>query len=135
MPAILTKQTKRFFHAVLVLFSCLVFTHCGVSADPDLAVTVGVSPANIVVSPGASQSFQATETSTRKSTGAIVVTSDVSAFDWTILEGRDGGDLDADTGTTTRFVYTAPSAPGTYHLVIADKQDSSQVATALIIVK
>jgi enterochelin esterase-like enzyme len=47
---------------------------------------------------------------------------------WSVLEGAVGG------GVTSAGVYTAPSNPGTYHLVAASRTDASRRATATVIV-
>ncbi len=41
----------------------------------------------------------------------------ISTFNFSITEGASGGTIVADTTDQSKAVYTAPSTPGTYHVV------------------
>jgi hypothetical protein len=82
-----------------------------------MAVSVGVSPASAKLAPGGSTQFSAAVTGT--------VNTSVS---WTVQEGAAGG------ATTSTGLYTAPSTPGTYHVVATSVVDPTRSAVATVTV-
>lgn len=128
---------KRFFFAALCSVLLLLLTRCGIT-NPDGSVTVDINPTAVTLSPGSTALFQGTETTSRASagTGTIVLNKETDAFVWTISEGDGvGGTLAKDNTSSTGYIYTAPAAPGVYHVVISSKQDPWASATALITVQ
>src|SRR5262249_20881129 len=66
---------------------------------------------------GGSQSFIATATGLSN-----------TAVTWSVQEGALGGTI------TTSGIYTAPQAPGTYHIIATSQVDSSSSAIATVAV-
>jgi hypothetical protein len=91
----------------------------GVSNTATLNVTVGieVTPVRGLWSEGSTNSFSA----------AVSGTTDTNVI-WSIQEGAPGGTI------TSSGVYTAPSTPGTYHVIATSDADQSQSAIATVIV-
>jgi len=81
------------------------------------SVVVEVTPSSIALAPGGRQDFVASVTGT--------VDTQVT---WSVTEGAAGGNVSATGG------YTAPSAPGTYHVVAASAADPTARATATVTV-
>jgi hypothetical protein len=112
----------------LVLVSTIAFSACGNGPNQstnspqstpatNIVVTIGHHVA--VLSPGGTQTFTATVT------GAIA--SQSTAINWSVRDSG-GGSVDR-TGH-----YTAPSAPGVYHVVATSAADSSKTDTAVAVV-
>lgn len=80
-------------------------------------VSVSISPTTASVQAGATRQFTANVNNTT-TTGVT----------WSIQEGTTGGTV-SKTG-----LYTAPTAPGTYHVVAKSSADSSKSATATVTV-
>lgn len=80
-------------------------------------VSVSVSPTTASIGAGASLAFTAT-----------VSGSDNGSVTWSVQEGNLGGTV------TSGGVYTAPSAPGTYHVIATSQADSTQNGVATITV-
>ncbi len=102
-------RTSRLLLAALLLFV--------VALPASAAVSVTISPANVNLSPGGTQTFEATVTGTAN----LAVT-------WTVQEGAAGGTI------TSSGAYTAPNAVGVYHVVATSQGDSTQNATATVVV-
>ena len=60
--------------------------------------------------------------------GASVTGTTSQDIVWTVKEGASGGTV------TTAGVYTAPSAPGTYHVVAASAADSTKAVEGAVTV-
>jgi hypothetical protein len=86
-----------------------------VTATP--VVSIAVSPSSAAVDACRSVTFTATVTG---STNMGVL--------WTVQEGPTGGDV------STAGVFTAPSAPGTYHVVATSLADGTRSVTVPIVV-
>jgi len=84
-------------------------------ADNPVPVHVSINPSAITVPQGGSQSF-----------AASVTGSDNTAVTWKVQEGAAGGAI------TSAGVYTAPAAPGDYHVVATSQADSTKSATATV---
>ncbi len=80
-------------------------------------VSVSISPAQVTLAIGTSQPFSATVT------GA-----DNTAVTWSVEEGAAGGSVSA------AGLYTAPSVPGTYHVVAQSVADATKSARATVTV-
>jgi len=97
-------------------------------ADPSRAgsatVTVQPPPASVTIVPATA----ALAACTAKTFTATVTNAASSAVDWSVQEGAAGGTVDASGK------YTAPSAPGTYHLVATSQAVPAASATATITV-
>jgi hypothetical protein len=78
-------------------------------------VEVSVSPVAVRLAPAATGRFTAT-----------VSRASDTRVSWSVHEGASGGTVDA-TG-----LYTAPSQPGTYHVVATSVEDPVRSATALV---
>ncbi|MBN9683686.1 MULTISPECIES: glycosyl hydrolase family 18 protein [unclassified Corallococcus] len=98
----------------------LFFDDLGVehSEAPPEDVRVTVSPPDAVLAPGGSRAFTAT-----------VSGSDDTSVDWSVEPPGAGGVITVDG------VYTAPSEPGTYHVVARSRAAPEQVARAAIHVR
>lgn len=80
-------------------------------------VSVSISPATAAVAPGGTQQLTATVSGTTN-----------TAVTWSVQEGAGGG------AVTSTGLYTAPSTPGTYHVVATSQADSTRSAVATITV-
>ena len=80
-------------------------------------VTISVSPVSTTLAPGAIQQFAATVTGTTN-----------TSVTWNIQEGSAGGTI------TSGGLYTAPSTPGTYHVVVTSQAENTKSATAVVTV-
>ena len=78
-------------------------------------VSISISPESATVATGGSQTFSATVTGSTNNKGT-----------WGIKEGASGGTINSGG------VYTAPSKPGTYHIVATSQADPNKSATATI---
>lgn len=76
-------------------------------------ISVAIEPAAVTLPPGGRFRFAAT-----------VSASDRTAVNWEIEEGTVGGSIDSDGN------YTAPTAPGTYHVVATSVADPTKRAEA-----
>ncbi len=85
------------------------------SGTPPIAVSV--SPSSASIRANATQAFTATVTGAAN-----------TGVSWSVAEGTSGG------AVTSSGVYTAPSAPGSYHVVAASAADPSATATAAVTV-
>jgi hypothetical protein len=88
-----------------------------VAQTPEV-VTVTISPENVTLNTGGTQTFTATVTGTTN-----------TAVTWSVQEGDAGGTI-----TTTGGVYTAPNTAGTYHVVATSQDDPTKFATATVTV-
>lgn len=86
-----------------------------VTVIPGIGVTV--SPPQVTLSVGTTQTFTATVTGTA-----------VPTVTWSVLEGSSGGSV------TAGGVYTAPTKTGTYHVVATSTADTSRKGTATVTV-
>lgn len=100
--------------------AAVVSSACGqaarVSAPAAQGVAVSVQPSAVQTAPGTTVPFTATVT------GTLVV-----GVSWRVTEAN-GGSIDAGG------VYSAPSAPGTFHVVATSSADSTRSATAVVTV-
>ena len=85
--------------------------------SPPATVAVSVTPATGSVSACQTLALQAAITGTTN-----------TAVTWSVAEGASGGSV------SSSGVYTAPSAPGTYHVVATSQADSTKSATATLTV-
>ncbi len=88
-----------------------------VSAEAGVRVTL--SPSTATVAAGETKTFTATVTGTAEANANVT---------WTVQEGAAGGTVSASG------VYTAPSAPGTFHVVATSVADQTAKATATVTV-
>lgn len=84
-------------------------------------VMVTVSPDAVTLPPGGRRAFLAQITGTAPANARVV---------WTIDEGAAGGNITPDVVG----MYTAPSAPGTYHVTATLATDKTKKATATVTV-
>jgi hypothetical protein len=91
----------------------------GVSNTVTLEVTfnVQISPTQALWAPGSTNQFSAT-----------VAGASNTNVNWSVEEGASGGTVDT-TGS-----YTAPSTPGTYHVIATSQADPTQGAIATVVV-
>ncbi len=89
-----------------------------VQSGSQTGATVTVSPTDASLSIGASQTF----------TASVTGVSDTSVT-WRLREGSNGGTI------TSAGVYTAPSTPGTYHIIATSTADSTAAGVATVIVQ
>ncbi len=82
-------------------------------------IRVAITPASLSLAPGGTGVFSATVSGTAPGQSAGVT--------WSIQEGG-GGTI------TSGGAYTAPAAPGTYHVLAASQADPTQVASATVLV-
>ena len=82
------------------------------------AITVTIAPTTLTIIAGKSETFTAT-----------VVGSDNKAVTWSIQEGAAAGSI-TDGGR-----YTAPTVPGTYHVIATSKASGDKKAVATVTVK
>jgi hypothetical protein len=87
------------------------------ATPPPTTVAVTLSPATAAVSGCLTATFTASVTGSSN-----------AAVSWSVLEGAAGGTVSA-TG-----VYTAPRAPGTYHVVATSAADGTKTASAVVTV-
>jgi hypothetical protein len=80
-------------------------------------VVVTISPENVTLNTGATQTFKATVTGTSNTN-----------VTWSVLEGASGGTVSGSG------VYTAPNTVGTYHVVATSQANPTKSATATITV-
>ena len=78
-------------------------------------VSISISPESATVATGGSQTFSATVTGSTN-----------NKVTWSIKEGASGGTINSGG------VYTAPSKPGTYHIVATSQADPNKSATATV---
>ena len=81
-------------------------------------VVVSVSPQVPTLTLNQTQTFSATVTGTSTQT-----------VSWSVLEGATGGSIDASGH------YTAPSLPGTYHVIAKSQVDLSQQGSTIVTVQ
>ncbi len=86
-----------------------------------VVMRTSISPTAVGLPPGGVQTFTAT-----------VIGTDDPAVTWTIQEGPAGGTISA-TGSDAA-TYTAPAAPGMYHVVATAVVDNSTAAVATVVV-
>jgi len=101
----------------LSLVAAFLFTACGggsnSAAPPPPPMSITIVPSAATLPEGGSQSFIAT-----------VAGLSNTAVTWSVQEGAVGGTI------TTSGIYTAPQAPGTYHIIATSQVDSSKSAIA-----
>jgi len=116
---ILMKRMGKLGVIFAALVLCLGIVGCGggntTAAQPE--VSIAIIPAAITVPQGGSQTFFAT-----------VQGSGNTAVTWTVQEGAAGGTI------TSAGLYTAPSAPGVYHVIATSQADSTRSAMASVTV-
>ncbi len=78
-------------------------------------ISVAVEPADLTLPPGGSRLFT-----------AVVSASDNPSVTWEVVEGAAGGSVDPGGA------YTAPEAPGTYHVVATSVADPTKRAEATV---
>ncbi len=98
--------------AMLTLCGLTLITGCG-GGGSSSAVTLAIKPNAVGIKPGASVGF-----------AAVVTGSKNSSVTWKVQEGNAGGTIDA------RGKYTAPNAPGVYHIIATSNANSRVTATA-----
>lgn len=84
-------------------------------------VEVAVRPAELKLKPGESQVIE-----------GAVVGSENTALIWRVQEGAAGGTVAAVNASQAK--YTAPAAPGEFHIVATSKADESKSATVTVAV-
>jgi len=87
------------------------------STTPTLGVSVSISPITASIDAGTTQQFTPTVTGTTN-----------TSVTWTVQESGGGS-------VSSSGLYTAPSTPGTYHVVATSLADTTMSASAKIIVK
>jgi hypothetical protein len=80
--------------------------------------TVVVTPGHVLLAPAATKAFQATVAGL-PSTGVV----------WTVEEGSIGGSISSEG------LYTAPAAPGVFHVVATSAADGSVLGKATVVVE
>ncbi len=90
---------------------------------------VGTASSSVVIIPG-SATLTLQQTTTFFGVTAGLLNNTVT---WSIQEGASGGSLSGQTGNTTN--YTAPTTPGTYHLIATSQANGTLQATATITVQ
>jgi len=117
-------QERRGFSSLmfsLSLVAAFLFTACGggsnSAAPPPPPMSITIVPSAATLPEGGSQSFIATVAGLRN-----------TAVTWSVQEGAVGGTI------TTSGIYTAPQAPGTYHIIATSQVDSSKSAIAAVAV-
>src|SRR6202158_6370490 len=105
--------------ALFLLALLVVVTGCGGGGTNNVAVPIQVSlsPFTANLNQGEPRSFTATVTGTSN-----------SAVNWAVVEGAAGGSI------TNMGVYTAPNKSGTFHVIATRQADTTQSATATVIV-
>ncbi len=107
------------FLLLLIAATPLVLTSCGGGGDSAArelkTVQVSIDPLAATVLMGGTKTFTATVTGSAN-----------TAVDWKVREGATGGAI------TKGGVYTAPRAPGTYHVAAVSQADSTKSATATV---
>lgn len=116
------------FSALLLIF---VLSACG-ALDSSRRIEVAISPQSAQLAAGGQVELTGSETVTTSISSTISLRSD--AFEWTIEEGAAGGTIVKKENDSVHYLYTAPAVPGSYHVRIRSKQDSSQSARATLIV-
>jgi hypothetical protein len=104
------KKSMKNAPLVIGLLAGAVLSACHDTGEAP-PVEVKVSPATATIATGASQPFTCTVTGSAD-----------SGCTWSVQEGSSGGSV------TSAGVYTAPSAPGTYHVIAAIRADPSKGA-------
>ena len=102
--------------ALAALGACLLVAGCGGGSGSD-PVRVTVSPSTATVATGGTQTFTASVYNRGQ---------DVT---WSVEEGSTGGTI------TSAGVYTAPTTPGTYHVIATSVADNSVSGTATVTVE
>lgn len=98
--------------SLLTLCGLTMLTGCG-GGSGSSAVTLTIKPNSVGIKPGTSVGFTATVTGS-KNTGVT----------WKVQEGSAGGTIDS------RGKYTAPNAPGVYHIIATSNANTRVAATA-----
>ncbi len=80
-------------------------------------VSISISPTSVTVAPGGTTSFTATTAGSMNTT-----------VTWTVQEGTAGGTI------TSSGLYTAPTATGTFHVIVTSVADKSKSAIAVVTV-
>jgi hypothetical protein len=110
-------------HVLVATAALLTIAGCASSETPTLAtpaaasIAVTLTPASTTLDACQSVPFQ----------GAVTGTVDQRII-WTVKEGLAGGTIDAGG------VYTAPQAPGTYHVLATSAADSTRSIEGVVTV-
>jgi hypothetical protein len=134
-------SNQKLLEITLFVSVLLLMLSCGTSPEGSgakvSAPEVKITPQFVTVVRGDTQLFQAKETvttSTGSSTSATI-NMDPTTFTWEIQEGFAGGTLIRSPTQPGFFLYTAPAAPGKYHVVVTSRRDPSQSDIAEVEVK
>jgi hypothetical protein len=109
-------QPTRAAYVALLAATLASLLGCGSSNAPQ-AIAVSISPSSASVQANATQAFTASVTG-----------SAITGASWSVAEGTSGGAI------TPSGAYTAPSAPGSYHVVAASAADPTVTASAVVTV-
>lgn len=112
----------RYLVVSITIFAIVFFSSCGRDSSTTTTThldraSITITPSSVTVYTGGVQQFAVT-----------VVGISNTAVTWTIREGATGGTIDASGK------YTAPMAPGTYHVVAQSQANVSLSTSATIIV-
>lgn len=111
---------------VPILVSFLAFTLSGCGSSSSGSAPTATTASSVSISTGtASASVISGQSTTFSATVANATNTGVA---WSIQEGASGGTI------TAAGVYTAPTTPGTYHVIAAATQDPSKTATITVTV-
>lgn len=134
----LVSSQKPTLLVLLVTALLMLVVSCGTSPEGSGSkvsnVEIRITPQNVTMVRGTNQLFQGKETTTTPTGSSVnaTVVMDPKAFVWSIQEGPAGGTLIPSVTNPGFYLYTAPAAPGTYHVVITSRKDSSQSDVAQI---
>ena len=104
----------------------LLMVCVGLGCGTDQTVTIEIDPTSVpVIMGGRTASFSCTVTDENPSNQR-------SESEWSIDEGAVGGSLAPDPLSDVYMIYTAPAAPGFFHVSCAARADTSVKATASI---
>jgi hypothetical protein len=106
-----------------------------ISNGGNATITVTISPMMATVKVNHTVEISGEETAVTKtgSSESTNIDGNATAFDWAITEST-GGTIMKDSFNSTSYTYTAPATPGTYHVVITDRQQRAVTATSVITV-
>jgi hypothetical protein len=131
----------NFVRITLFVTTLSLLMSCGTSrqgtSDNASTIEVRITPQFVTLAGGATQLFQGKETTTTpngsSSSAAIIL--DPGAFTWEVKEGPAGGKLAPSPTQPAFYQYTAPFAPGVYHVVITSRRAPTQNDVAEVTVK
>ena len=113
---------------LLLLFGVLLAAACG--GGEDETVTVTISPTSATLAGGGTTLLGGTQRI--ETHHSVDVDSNYAIFDWRVDEGAGGGSLAPSPTSSAYCIYTAPAAPGLFHVTITSMRDPSASATATI---